>query len=105
MQMQKQLAGSAGPSNILSQTEHILSFIKHALTQGTAAQTLPNHSAQHKTNDSLKMGDLRIVSEQDDLSDSGDSDDEDHVSGILADEAMIDTAIDLLLAILEGMSV
>jgi hypothetical protein len=106
MQMQKQLAGSAGPSNILSKTEHILSFIKHALTQGIAAQPLPNHSAQRKTSDSLKVGDLRIVPEKDDLSDSGDSDDEDpHASGIFAEGAMTDTAIDLLLAILEGTSV
>jgi hypothetical protein len=106
MQMQKQLAGSAGPSNILSKTEHILSFIKHALTQETAAQPLPNHSAQRKTNDSLKLGDLRIVPEKNDLSDNEDSDDEDpHASGTFADEAMTATATDLLLAILEGTSV
>jgi len=105
MQMQKQLAETAGPSNILSKTEHILSFIKHALSPATAAQSPTSHGAQRKANDSLKIRDLRILPEKDDLSDNGDSDDEDpRASDIFADEEMTDTAIDLLLAIFEGTS-
>jgi hypothetical protein len=106
MQMQTQLAENTGPSNILSRSEHILSFINHALTSSATARPLKNQGARHKTKDSLGMDDLRIVPEKDDLSDSTDSDDETPpTSGVSTDDEMIDTAVNLLLAILEGMSI
>jgi hypothetical protein len=102
MQMQTQLAETAGPSNILSKPEHILSFIKHALTSVTTSQPPTNQGAQRKTKDSLGMGDLRIVPQKDDLSNNDDSDDEAHTSDTSTDGEMVETAVDLLLAILEG---
>lgn len=105
MQMQTQLAESAGPSNILSKPKHILSFIKHALVSTTIVRPPVSHGVQHKTKDTLGTQDFRIVLETNDSSDNGDSDDETPVtSDVSTDVDMTDTAVNLLLAILEGMS-
>jgi hypothetical protein len=104
IQMQTQLAESAGPSNILTKPEHILSFIKHALTSATTAQPpTKNQGPQPETTGSLRVVNLRILPQNDDLSDDGDSDDETvHPFGISIDGEMTETAVDLLLAVLEG---
>lgn len=104
IQMQTQLAEGAGPSNILTKPEHILSFIKHALTSATTAQPpAKNQGPQRKTAGSLTVVNLRMMPQNDDLSDGGDSDDEAvHPFGISIDGEMTETAVDLLLAVLEG---
>ena len=95
IEMQSQLAESAGSANILSKPEHILSFVKHTLS--TSASRESELSSHHDP----KVETLRIVPEDDHLSEDGDSDDEDSaVAGTSSDE-VIDTAINLLLAILE----
>jgi hypothetical protein len=103
MQMQTHLTEKAGSSNILSKPEHILSFVRHALTSVTTQHSI-NEGAQHEAADSLMIKDLRIVPEKDSLSGGDDSDDEDtHTSGISIEDEMTSTAVDLLLAVLEGM--
>ena len=105
MQMQAQLADTAEPSNILRKPEHILSFIQHALTSASSPQPPANQGAQRNAKDTLGMADLRIVPEKDDLLDNGDSDDETPpTSNVSTDDEMTDTAVNLLLAILEGTS-
>lgn len=105
IQMQTQLSESAGSSNILSQPEHILSFIKHALGSTIIAPPQANQRTQPKAEASLSLKDLRIVPEKDDFTDEGDSDDETpEASGVSVDDEMTETAVNLLLAILEGMN-
>lgn len=103
IQMQTQLAEKAGSSNILNKPEHILSFIKHALTTPIVHYNSASEQVRHLTTDALKLEDLRIVPPEDDLSEEGDSDDEgSEAPGVSADAEITETAVNLLLAILEG---
>ncbi|KAF7964709.1 hypothetical protein HWV62_3687 [Athelia sp. TMB] len=96
IQMQSQLAESEGSSNILSKPEHILSFVKHTLSTSASRESEPN--SHHDP----KVDTLLIVPEDDHLSEDGDSDDEDSiVAGTSSNDEVVDTAINLLLAILE----
>ena len=101
--MQSQLSGDSSPTNILRKPEHILSFIKYALgTQATHGAASKPNKTQHSRG--LGLQDLRIVEKAEgDFADS-DSDDEPGDLGNDQDESgMAVTAINLLLAILEGM--
>lgn len=97
--MQTQLSNESSTTNILRKPEHILSFVKHVLgsyaTPGTSS-TL-NKAKQSR---GLGLEDLKIVDEAEDFED-GDSDDE--PAELAGDHNMFGTAINLLLAILEGM--
>lgn len=104
IQMQTQLLDSAGSSNILSKPGHILSFIKHTLDPTAVSPPRAERNSRRKADGSLNLEDLRIVSEEDDFSDGEDSDNEmPEGTNIPADDEMTETAINLLLAILEGM--
>ena len=103
--MQTQLSGGDSSTDILKKPDHILSFVKHALDPATAIQAVPP-AAEKKRKQGLALEDLRIVdAEEDSLPNEEDSDDEDTSENRspLKDEDMTSTAINLLLAILEGM--
>ncbi|KAH9918173.1 uncharacterized protein BXZ73DRAFT_92241 [Epithele typhae] len=99
LQMQKQLS-TDDTSSVFRKPEHILSFIKHALEKRGPSETSTNKPLRHG---GLGVGDLRIVPEDTEMSDEGDSDDEDEEG---ASEGAVDditsTAVKLLLAVLEA---
>lgn len=103
--MQTQLSEGGASSNILSKPEHILSFVKHALETANTT-TAPVAPRPPRRDTTLRMEDLRMVPEDEDSSDEGDNDDnEDDAPGSKAvspDNEMTDTAVNLLLSILEG---
>ncbi|KAJ7068253.1 hypothetical protein C8F01DRAFT_600334 [Mycena amicta] len=90
VQMQQQLAD--GPSTILGNAPHMLSFIKHALdSQGADAKS----SAPSQSN-AFYFG-------LDQSTEEGDSDDEEPGENVAGpDDEMIETSINLLLAVLEA---
>ena len=99
VQMQTQLSDDSSPTNILRKPEHILSFVKHALGSRAAhgaSSTL--HKAEHSRG--LGLENLKIVDEAEDL---GDSDSDDEPGELGSENSMTETAINLLLAILEGV--
>lgn len=101
VQMQTQLSDDSSTTNILRKPEHILSFIKHALgSQVVHGSSTTLHKAEHSR--SLGLEDLKIVDKAEDFGDS-DSDDEPGEFGSNQENNMTETAINLLLAILEGM--
>lgn len=108
IQIQTQLSGSDASSNILSKPEHILSFVKHALDAANAPAPEVDASSpgRHPRNSSgLRMEDLRLVPEDEVVSDEGDSDDDTPGEELIsADDEMTETAINLLLSLLEGMA-
>ncbi|KAF8524594.1 hypothetical protein BU17DRAFT_74714 [Hysterangium stoloniferum] len=96
VQMQSQLS-----ETVLSEPEHILSFIKSALSLAPT----PRPSAKPPMKKGLRLSDLRIIEPEEEI-DRADSDDEDDLdelgeSGGKKDEMTI-TAITLLLSVLEG---
>ncbi|KAF7332143.1 RTP1-C1 domain-containing protein [Mycena kentingensis (nom. inval.)] len=93
VQMQQQLAD--GPSTILGKPKHMLSFIRHTLDpQSSSGSQPPTISARNPF-------DFGLQSKDDNL--EGDSDDEDSGENVVGvDDEMMETAINLLLAILEG---
>ena len=96
--MQKDSTDNA--SNVLKKPEHVLTFIKHALESPRA----PNRrTIKPSRNRSLGLEDLRIVPEDSEEIDEGDSDDEEE--GGLSEQPVddiISTAVKLLLSVLEG---
>ena len=91
IQMQKRLLSEDTASNILHNPDHILSFILHVLESAT----IP---ARSDADDGF--GNKRFQSE---IDEDEDSDDEMQGSEVVGpDDEMIETAISLLLAILEG---
>ena len=100
MQMQKQIPPDDA-SSVLKKPEHILSFIKHALE--SPSQPERPASARRSDSDGLRMEDLRIVPDESDELDEGDSDDEEPDTGAepTADD-MVTTSVKLLLTVLEG---
>lgn len=97
MQMQAQLSEDSSLQGLLSKPEHILQFVKHTLEPTTVPSEKPGSK-------SLGMADLRIVPDDDGaFSSDNDSDDEgDEGSASFRDDEMTETAINLLLATLEG---
>lgn len=109
VQMQTQLADDPSSTNILKKPEHILSFVKHALDSAIAE--LSSSESYKPTKRGLNLESFRIVddslSEDEDLYPDADSDDERDdalVGESTADDEILPTAINLLLAILEGHS-
>ena len=104
--MQNQLSSGDSSFDILKKPDHILSFIKHALQTATQIPITPAESKRQKTAGGLRIEDLRIVEEKDEEDElvEGDSDDEDEPTAPKegSDEDMTSTALNLLLAILEG---
>ncbi len=98
--MQKEISDD-NASNVLKKPEHILSFIKHALEH--PGQPQQGGAKRSPSDAGLRMEDLRIVEDEPDELDGGDSDDEDPDAG---NEETVDdmtsTAVKLLLAVLEG---
>ncbi|KAF8270653.1 hypothetical protein EI94DRAFT_1722211 [Lactarius quietus] len=101
VQVQTQMSKD-GPSssNILSQPEHVFSFIKHALQSDSTPKTPIQYASR------MTMDDLRIVPKEErdeDLDMEGDSDDEtpDRESAQPNSEMTI-TAVNLLLSVLEA---
>ena len=87
-------------SNVLKNPEHVLTFIKHALEnpRGTGMDLKPQTEAR-----GIGIESLRIVPEEADEIDDGDSDDEEE--GGLSEQGVDDitsTAVKLLLSVLEG---
>ena len=98
--MQKQISDDDA-SNVLKKPEHILSFVKHALEN--PSQTDRSSTKKSSSNAGLRMDDLRIVEDQSDELDEGDSDDEDpNASNEETVDDITTTAVKLLLAVLEG---
>jgi hypothetical protein len=100
--MQSQLSDSNSTSNILRKPEHILTFVKHVLESSNTSSKPMTPRRVPTMQDSLRMEDLRIVDANDTLSDRDDSDDEDPINAVSTDDEMIETAINLVLSILEG---
>jgi hypothetical protein len=97
--MQSQSSDGLASSNILAKPAHILSFIKHVLESAT-----PTTGPKHKLRDGPSIEALRFIPDEvDDLSDRSDSDDDTPGSEVVsADDEMTETAVNLLLSILEG---
>jgi hypothetical protein len=100
--MQTQLSDGKSSSNILYKPAHLLSFIKHVLE--------PMDPDPHKTHDRAKLASvlrldgLHTRDVESELADEGDSDDDTPGSEVIgADHEMIETALNLLLSILEGV--
>ena len=100
--MQTQLSDDSSPTNILRKPEHILSFVKHALGSQAAHGT---SSTLNKTQHSRGLGleDLKIVDKAEDFGDNDSDDEPGELGSDQAENSMTGTAINLLLAILEGM--
>ena len=92
IQMQKRLLTNDTASNILHHPDHILSFILHVLESATIPAR--SDAGDGSSNERLQFD----IDEEDE-----DSDDETQGSEVVGpDDEMIETAISLLLAILEG---
>ncbi|KAF7352810.1 RTP1-C1 domain-containing protein [Mycena venus] len=92
VQMQTQL--SDGPSTILGKPAHILSFVKHALE---------SRGSESETKKPSDPNPFKLDIDKSDESDEGDSDDDTPGADIIApDDEMIETSINLLLAVLEA---
>ncbi|KAG6817465.1 hypothetical protein H0H87_008633 [Tephrocybe sp. NHM501043] len=102
MQMQAQLTDGKSSTNILCKPTHLLSFIKHVLEP----QAIPPRILKGRHQDSGAHLNLLIHeddTEVDELSDEGDSDDDTPGAEIITPEGeMIETSVNLLLAILEA---
>jgi hypothetical protein len=98
MQMQIQLSDGKTSSNILCKPAHLLSFIKHVLDPVD-----PKTHNGGELESVLRIGGLHSREAESELDDEGDSDDDMPGSEVVgADHEMIETALNLLLSILEG---
>ena len=111
LQMQEHFGDATSTMSVLKRPEHVLSFIKHALgdSQPNFADRL--NPVVQRSQRGMKKGDLKIVSheeniEEEDLLEGEDSDDEDApgLDGVQKSDQMTVTAINLLLSILEGVT-
>lgn len=92
VQMQTHL--SDGDSTILGKPSHILSFVKHALESG---------GPEPETKKPASANPFKLDLDEGDLDDEGDSDDDTPGVDIISpDDEMIETSVNLLLAVLEG---
>ncbi|KAH9951727.1 hypothetical protein B0H21DRAFT_842799 [Amylocystis lapponica] len=104
VQMQTQLSSDGSSAGILSKPGHMLSFIKHALDSATSPNSGLTQKPVQRTENGLRMEDLRIVPEEEEGLEDTDSDDEESDShlGEAGDQEMVVTAVNLLLSILEA---
>lgn len=98
--MQTQLSDESSTTNILRKPEHILSFVKHVLGSTAAGTSSALNKAKSR---GLGLEDLKIVDKAEDFGDSDSDDESAELDGDQAENNMAGTAINLLLAILEGM--
>jgi len=101
--MQAQISDRNEPSSMLHDPDHILLFVKHVLGFATITPPEPKPPGGSKAGRALKMEDLRLVPEEDHIP-GEDSDDEPDDTAVTIDGSMTETAINLLLSILEGLS-
>ncbi|KAG1754005.1 uncharacterized protein EDB91DRAFT_1101110 [Suillus paluster] len=96
---------------ILNRPRDVLEFVRHALEVSDtpfsalshAVSGTPNRGTSNESRKGLMKEDLRIVPEElDDLETEQDSDDEDVGVGEVEGEDMVETAVGLLLAVLEA---
>lgn len=100
--MQSELSTPDARSSILKDSGRVLTFVKHVLDTTNRQVPEPPKPPSNTSSVSLKMDDLRIVaSDEADELDEEDSDDEPDRQ---PDDEMVSTAIELLLATLEGHS-
>ena len=99
MKLQSDADSNESSLNILKQSEQLLGFIKHVLESAKQRHTATQAQSTREHKHGLGMSDLRIVDPEDGVDEGGDSDDEDEVD---ADEELTSTALNLLLAVLEG---
>lgn len=100
--MQTQLSDGKTSSNILYKPAHLLSFIKHVL-EAVDPRPLKTHD-RAKLESTLRLDELHLHEVESELADEGDSDDDTPGSEVIGvDQEMIETALNLLLAILEGV--
>lgn len=101
MQLQGDTLNDRPASSLLSQPQHILSFIKHALEPGQ-----PDVASNKSSTEKFGMDKLRIVPEANASgSDSDDeNDDDDEIPGGRKNDEMTTAAINLLLSLLECTS-
>ncbi|OCH90959.1 hypothetical protein OBBRIDRAFT_558927 [Obba rivulosa] len=102
VQMQSQLSSDDPASSLLKKPDHILSFIKHALESDSARPVDTRKPPAHTLVNTLRMEDLRIVSQEEEELEGGDSDDEGDDTNGSSDREMVVTALNLLLSILEA---
>ena len=102
-QIQTRLADTSSSTNILKKPEHILMFVKHALDDAQLPKKF-QRPARRPKRAGLGLDDLKIVAESGDEDEMGseDSDDEDEGSTNTAPDEITVTALNLLLALLEG---
>jgi hypothetical protein len=102
MEMQEQMTG-AGSLDIFKKPDHILLFVKHVLVSTTSAPSPAKPPQKDKARKGVRMADLRFTSTEDSLSDdsAGDADGPNVIA--VPDVEMLETALNLLLAILEGL--
>ncbi|KAF8231899.1 hypothetical protein L208DRAFT_1361765 [Tricholoma matsutake] len=101
IQMQTQLSDGKTSSNILYKPAHLLSFIKHVL-EAVDPRPLKTHD-RAKLESTLRLDELHLHEVESELADEGDSDDDTPGSEVIGvDQEMIETALNLLLAILEA---
>jgi hypothetical protein len=105
MAFQSQLDNTA----ILSRPKDVLEFVRHALEVSDTLSSVPSrprsgyskYGTRNERRKGLLREELRFVTEEEDTLETGeDSDDDDEVEG----EDMVETAVGLLLAVLEGLS-
>lgn len=85
-------------SSILGNAQHILSFIAHTLEPNPASMSRP-HSHQAASSRGLQLADLKIVDSDDEDEESEKEEIEDNFS---SSQDLLFTALNLLLAVLEG---
>jgi len=102
-QMQAQLSEGKPSSNILCKPAHLLYFIKHVLEPADPGPLKTHNGA--KLESALQLDELRSHDvEGDKVADESDSDDDTPGSEVVTvDGEMTETALNLLLAILEGV--
>jgi nicotinic acid mononucleotide adenylyltransferase len=100
VQMQNKLSDDSS-SNILNNTDHILSFVKHALESTPSREQAAVSEAKAHSYSGKTLETLRIIEESKDEI-GADSDDEEEEDW--AGTEMTTTAVNLLLAILESMA-
>jgi hypothetical protein len=101
MQMQTKLADRNESSNILQKPEYILSFVKHVLDSATTPASDTRPPRDNRPEDVFRLDNAATQPAGDTLCCESDSDDEDDVK-LPLDDDMTETAINLLLSVLEG---
>jgi len=102
MQLQDQLSGDSGSPNVFNKPEHILSFVKHVLEHvNLTAPENPKPQQDERTGNGLSVKDLLFLPTGDQFSNK--NTDEETPGSPTSDDEMTETAINLVLSILEGV--